>query len=180
MPLRWPCYCALLGLWSKVSRTFAQSPGLPSWTTILRWSPWCWEGSDHQGRYRRERQFQRQYPERVQRGRGRLLRDHLRARVRQIKGLQSVLRNAENRTLANEFPVSAECRLTKIIDFPGTDLVVGEVVQVHVGRSIVVDGKVDVERLRPLLYSFPGGPYLSIGPAVAEAFKVGKTFIVRK
>ena len=82
--------------------------------------------------------------------------------------------------LADECPVNAECRLTKIIDFPGTDMVIGEVVQVHVDRSIVVDGKVDVEDLRPLLYSFPGGPYLSIGPAVAEAFKVGKTFIVRK
>ena len=49
-------------------------------------------------------------------------------------------------------------------------------VQLHVDRGLLEDGKVDVESLRPLLYSFPGGPYLSIGPSVAEAFKVGKTF----
>ncbi|MGD0817528.1 MAG: flavin reductase family protein [Methanomassiliicoccales archaeon] len=82
--------------------------------------------------------------------------------------------------MADECPICAECKLTKIIEFPGTDLVIGEVVQVHVDKSIICNGKVDVEGLRPLLYSFPGGPYLSIGPAVAEAFKVGKTFVVKK
>jgi Conserved protein/domain typically associated with flavoprotein oxygenases, DIM6/NTAB family len=81
--------------------------------------------------------------------------------------------------LADECPISAECRLEKIIEFPGTDLVIGEVVQLHVDRRIVSDGKVDVEGLRPLLYCFPGGPYLSIGPPVAEAFKVGKSFVAK-
>ena len=87
------------------------------------------------------------------------------------------LRNAP---LADECPVSAECKLVKVIEFPGTDLVIGEVVQVHVDKALVNEGKVDVEGLRPLLYSFPGGPYLSIGPVVAEAFKVGKTFVPKK
>jgi flavin reductase (DIM6/NTAB) family NADH-FMN oxidoreductase RutF len=82
--------------------------------------------------------------------------------------------------LADECPISAECRLTRIIDFPGTDMIIGEVVQLHVDRSLVADGKVDVEGLRPLLYAFPGGPYLSIGPAVADAFKVGKTLISKR
>ena len=86
---------------------------------------------------------------------------------------QGVLKTAP---LAEECPVNAECRLVKIIEFPGTDMVIGEVVQVHADRSIVSEGEVDVQALRPLMYSFPGGPYLSIGPAVAEAFKVGKTF----
>jgi flavin reductase (DIM6/NTAB) family NADH-FMN oxidoreductase RutF len=78
--------------------------------------------------------------------------------------------------LAGECPVNAECRLEKVIEFSGTDMVIGKVVQVHVDRQFVGDGKVDVVGLRPLLYSFPGGPYLSIGSQVAEAFKVGKTF----
>jgi flavin reductase (DIM6/NTAB) family NADH-FMN oxidoreductase RutF len=82
--------------------------------------------------------------------------------------------------LAGECPVSAECRLVKIIGFPGTDLVIGEVVQVHADRNLVRDGEVDLEGLRPLMYSFPGGPYRSIGPAVAEAFQVGRTFVPEK
>lgn len=81
--------------------------------------------------------------------------------------------------LAGECPISAECRLVKIIGFPGTDLVIGEVVQVHADRALVKGGKVDGKGLRPLMYSFPGGPYLSIGPAVAEAFQVGKDFLPR-
>jgi flavin reductase (DIM6/NTAB) family NADH-FMN oxidoreductase RutF len=82
--------------------------------------------------------------------------------------------------MADECPVSAECKLLKVIDFAGTDLVIGEVVQVYADSSLVDDGKVDVESLKPLLYSFPGGPYHSIGPSVAEAFKVGKTFMAKK
>ena len=82
--------------------------------------------------------------------------------------------------MADECPVSAECKLAQIIEFPGTDLVIGEVVQVHADVSLVSNGKVDITELRPLLYSFPGGPYLSIGPAVAEAFEVGRTFIPNK
>jgi flavin reductase (DIM6/NTAB) family NADH-FMN oxidoreductase RutF len=81
---------------------------------------------------------------------------------------------------ADECPVNAECRLVKIIEFAGTDLVIGEVVQVQIDKAVVHEGKVDVSDLKPLLYSFPGGPYLSIGPVVAEAFNVGKTFTVRK
>jgi flavin reductase (DIM6/NTAB) family NADH-FMN oxidoreductase RutF len=82
--------------------------------------------------------------------------------------------------MADECPVNAECKLVKILEFPGTDLVIGEVVQVHADKSIVGEGKVDVEGSKPLVYSFPGGPYLSIGPRVAEAFQVGKTFIPNK
>ena len=87
------------------------------------------------------------------------------------------LRNAP---LAGECPISAECRLSKVIEFQATDMVIGEVVQVHVDKTLVHDGKVDVEGIMPLLYSFPGGPYLSVGPVVAEAFKVGKTFAPKK
>ena len=82
--------------------------------------------------------------------------------------------------LAGECPVSAECRLVKIIEFPGTDMVIGEVVQLHVDKRLVKDGKADTEGLRPLMYSFPGGPYLSIGPAVAKAFEVGRDFVPKQ
>jgi flavin reductase (DIM6/NTAB) family NADH-FMN oxidoreductase RutF len=82
--------------------------------------------------------------------------------------------------MADECPVSAECKLIKVINFPGTDLVIGEVVQVYADQSLVDNEKVDVEKLKPLLYSFPGGPYHSLGPSVAEAFTVGKTFVAKK
>jgi flavin reductase (DIM6/NTAB) family NADH-FMN oxidoreductase RutF len=82
--------------------------------------------------------------------------------------------------MADQCPVSAECKLSRVIEFPGTDLVIGEVVQLYVDKALLIDGAVDVEGLKPLLYSFPGGPYLSIGPKVAEAFKVGKTYNAKK
>jgi flavin reductase (DIM6/NTAB) family NADH-FMN oxidoreductase RutF len=82
--------------------------------------------------------------------------------------------------MADDCPICAECRLSQVIEFSGTDLVIGEVVQVHADKDLAPGGKVDLEGVRPLLYSFPGGPYLAVGNLVAEAFTVGKTFVTKR
>lgn len=77
--------------------------------------------------------------------------------------------------LIEESPVSMECRLYKVVEFETTDLVVGEVVQIHADASVIVGGKVDYGKLDPLLYA-SGSAYYSLGEKKADAFKVGKTF----
>jgi flavin reductase (DIM6/NTAB) family NADH-FMN oxidoreductase RutF len=74
--------------------------------------------------------------------------------------------------MIDECPVSADCELDRIIELEGVDIVIGRIVSVHVEEGLT--DKADLHKLDPLLYSFPGGPYLSIGGKVADAFKVGK------
>lgn len=76
--------------------------------------------------------------------------------------------------LIEESPVSIECRLNRIVEFETTDLVVGEVVQIHADPSIVTGGKVDYGKFDPLLYA-SGSAYFSLGEKKADAFKVGMT-----
>lgn len=76
--------------------------------------------------------------------------------------------------LIDECPLSMECRFKQVVEFEGTDLVVGEITDVQVSEDCMSGGKVDIEKIDPLLYAMPGGPYLSIGGMVAEAFKVGR------
>ena len=78
--------------------------------------------------------------------------------------------------MAKECPMNAECRLRNIVEFEGTNLVVGDVVELYVDRDCLVDGKPDARKIDPLLYVMLGGPYLSMGDKVADAFKVGKDF----
>ena len=78
--------------------------------------------------------------------------------------------------MARECPMNAECRLRQVVEFEGTDLVIGEVVELHVDEDCLVDGKPDARRIDPLLYVMLGGPYHSMGDKVADAFKVGKDF----
>lgn len=51
-----------------------------------------------------------------------------------------------------EAPAALECRLWRVVDLPGpaSALVIGEVVGIHIADSVLVDGRVDVTRYRPL------------------------------
>lgn len=49
-----------------------------------------------------------------------------------------------------ESPVNLECRLFREVALGDAALVVGELVWAHVDDALLVDGRVDVERLRPI------------------------------
>jgi flavin reductase (DIM6/NTAB) family NADH-FMN oxidoreductase RutF len=76
--------------------------------------------------------------------------------------------------MAVDCPLVMECRLRQIVEFEGTDLVVGEVMMVYSEMAVLRDGKPDLSLIDPLLYGMPGGPYFSLGAKVADAFKAGK------
>lgn len=78
--------------------------------------------------------------------------------------------------MARECPVNAECRLRQVIEFEGTDLVIGDVMDLHVNEDCLVNGRPDARKIDPLLYVMPGGPYHAMGEKVADAFKVGKDY----
>ena len=69
-----------------------------------------------------------------------------------------------------------ELTLDDIIEFEGTDMVVGEVEEVYVDDECLTSGRPDLEKLQLLMYASPGGPYFVKGRTVAEAFKVGRDF----
>jgi flavin reductase (DIM6/NTAB) family NADH-FMN oxidoreductase RutF len=49
-----------------------------------------------------------------------------------------------------ESPVSMECRLHRIIELGATHFVVGEILRAHVKDEVLTDGRVDIQKLRPL------------------------------
>jgi len=49
-----------------------------------------------------------------------------------------------------ECPVSLECRLFQEIPLGEAYFIVGEIVQVHVDDGVLTDGRVDVEKLKPI------------------------------
>jgi flavin reductase (DIM6/NTAB) family NADH-FMN oxidoreductase RutF len=56
-----------------------------------------------------------------------------------------------------ESPVAFECRYWRTIELPGRDgspsghaIVLGQVVGVHIADEVIIDGKVDVTRLKPI------------------------------
>jgi flavin reductase (DIM6/NTAB) family NADH-FMN oxidoreductase RutF len=70
-----------------------------------------------------------------------------------------------------ESPVNFECRLTQLIQLQGADgavvqswLVLGEVVAVHIDRSLIVDGVYDTAGAHPILRAGRQGDYAEIRP----------------
>ena len=74
-----------------------------------------------------------------------------------------------------ECPINFECQTYKELEFKGTVLLLGEVVETHVADSVLNErGKIVTEKLDPLIF-LPNSEYRKIGDYVSKPFSVGKT-----
>jgi flavin reductase (DIM6/NTAB) family NADH-FMN oxidoreductase RutF len=76
--------------------------------------------------------------------------------------------------LAEECPVAIECTVFESVDCGSHELYIGEVVEVHADPSCVTDGKLDTEKIDPIIYAQYS--YFSVGKQVARAFSAGKKY----
>ena len=68
----------------------------------------------------------------------------------QLTGLTPVPSDLVKPPRVGEAPVSMECRLFKIIELGATNFVVGEILRAHVDDAVLTNGRVDIEKLKPL------------------------------
>ncbi len=80
----------------------------------------------------------------------------------------------ENAPMIKACPINMECRLYDIYDTPTHDLFIGEIVETHADESVLTEGKVDLAKLKPLLFDMSSIKYWSVGNTVANCWKVGK------
>ncbi len=70
--------------------------------------------------------------------------------------------------------VCMECRLDRIVDFPSHEVFIGEIVQTYADKSVLSDKRVDVSKIKPLLFDMSSKKYWSLGHEIAECWNVGK------
>lgn len=73
----------------------------------------------------------------------------------------------------DELRLCLECRLISY-DEGGSELLIGEIVNVLADDSVMTDGKVDPSKLRPIAYDTVNRTYLELGAKVGDAFSDGK------
>lgn len=76
--------------------------------------------------------------------------------------------------MIRECPLCLEMRLYQTVELPSNTFFIGEIVAAWADGEILTDGKVDVEKYRPLLLTMPDNRYWTLGGQVAEAWSVGK------
>lgn len=74
--------------------------------------------------------------------------------------------------LIKELPVALECRMISYDN--DTEVLLGEIVNVCADESVLTDGKIDINKLRPITYDPVSHGYFVIGERVGSAFKDGK------
>ena len=76
--------------------------------------------------------------------------------------------------MIEECPVTMECQLVKIVDFPNHDLFVGEVIATYCDEAVISDGEVDMSKVQPILFVMHDNGYYGLGEKFAKAWDVGK------
>jgi flavin reductase (DIM6/NTAB) family NADH-FMN oxidoreductase RutF len=80
----------------------------------------------------------------------------------------------ENAPMIKSCPLNMECKLYDTYDTPTHDLFIGEIVETHADESVLTDGKVDLAKLKPLLFDMSSVKYWSVGEAIAGCWNIGK------
>ena len=80
----------------------------------------------------------------------------------------------DNAPMIKGCPLNMECRLYDIYDTPTHDLFIGEIVETYADESVLSEGKVDITRVKPLLFDMGSIKYWSLGDAVANCWSIGK------
>lgn len=76
-----------------------------------------------------------------------------------------------NAPIIDELPICIECKL--ISYEPEHCHLFGEIIGTSVDEAILTDGKVDITKLKPLIFDIEGHNYYGVGEKVAEAFNIG-------
>lgn len=76
--------------------------------------------------------------------------------------------------MAEECPVNIECRLFSTVDCGSHVLCIGEVMEIHADKTCLIDGKPDIAKVKPIIYS--QSAYYECGRLIEKAFSAGKKY----
>lgn len=76
--------------------------------------------------------------------------------------------------MITDCPVNMECRLVRTLDFMHHDIFIGEVVKTWCDEEAISKGKIDLAKVKPLLFDMNQKLYWRIGPAIGHCWYIGK------
>lgn len=90
-------------------------------------------------------------------------------------GLTPVKSEHVNAPCIDEFPLTVECSLTHTHEIGLHTMFIGEIVDVKADAGVLTeDGKADMARIDPFVFSATNRTYYAVGSAVGKAFSIGK------
>ncbi len=82
----------------------------------------------------------------------------------------------EKAPMITRCPINMACRLCDTYDTPTHDLFIGEIVETYADEAVLDQTTtVDISRVKPLLFDMSSKKYWSLGPVLADCWRVGLT-----
>jgi flavin reductase (DIM6/NTAB) family NADH-FMN oxidoreductase RutF len=76
--------------------------------------------------------------------------------------------------IIRDCPLSMECRLHDTYETKTHDLFIGEIAATYADDAVLTGGKVDLAKVRPLLFDMSSRKYWSLGTPVGDCWGAGK------
>lgn len=80
----------------------------------------------------------------------------------------------EGAPMIRQCPLAMECRLRDVYELPTHEVFIGEIVGSYAEESAMTDGKVDITKVKPILFDMASLKYWSVGREVAPCYNIGK------
>jgi flavin reductase (DIM6/NTAB) family NADH-FMN oxidoreductase RutF len=91
-----------------------------------------------------------------------------------VAGLTPVRAEHVDAPYVAEYPMALECKLSQIVEIGLHTLFVGEILDVKADADVFDDdGKIDITKVRPLIWAPDGGGYYGVGDYLGQAFTIG-------
>ncbi len=76
--------------------------------------------------------------------------------------------------MVKECAVTMECKVVNVVEMESTDLIFGEVVGAYADESVMTEGRIDVKKLNPFMWTSPDEQYWALGEKLGDQGVIGK------
>ena len=80
----------------------------------------------------------------------------------------------ETAPMITECLVNAECTLHDVYDTATHDIFIGEIVETYADETVLEEGRIDIAKLKPILFDMASRKYWSLGRDIAKCWSIGK------
>lgn len=70
-------------------------------------------------------------------------------------------------------PLTIECSVEKVIDFDTHETIIGRINQTHIEDDCMTNGKPDLSKIDPLIFSMHENAYYKVGEKIGNAWEMG-------
>jgi len=76
--------------------------------------------------------------------------------------------------MIRDCPLCLECRLVQSVNYPTNEFFIGEIVESYTEERYLSEGKLDIKKINPLLFTMPDNRYWTDGDPAGNAWSIGK------